>query len=82
MNIPNYTSSNVCIDCGSKLVQVAVTTQTLGNNPSPITKTTYRCSNIACQEECDKRTAKQLELKKEQELARENRKKRLAAAPK
>lgn len=79
LNIPNRDlSPNKCIDCGSELILMEVTVHTSGNNPSPITKTTYRCSNDACQEECDKRTAKRIEIKREQDLARENRKKNLA----
>lgn len=50
-----------------------VTVTKAGNNPSLITKTTYRCSNQECQDECDKRTAKKEEIRKEQELARQNR---------
>lgn len=65
-----------CHDCGCALILVEVATFTVGNNPSPITKTTYRCPNKECQEESDKRAAKRLELRLEQEQARENRKKK------
>jgi hypothetical protein len=64
-----------CRDCGSNLVLVDVTTYTINNNPSSITQSTYRCSNKACQAESDKREAKRLKVKKDQEEDREARRK-------
>lgn len=38
-----------------------------------MTQNTYRCSNKTCQDEIDKRTTKRIELRNEQELARQKR---------
>lgn len=67
-----------CRECGNTLILVEVTTRTIDKNPSPITKSTFRCSNNACQAEADKRDKKRVELKKEQEEARELRRKNSA----
>lgn len=67
---------HICNDCGCELILMEVTTFTIDNNRSPITKSTYRCSNDECQVASDKRTAVRIEAKRVQELARENRKNR------
>lgn len=64
-----------CNNCGADLILVETTTTTIFNNLSPITKTTYRCSNASCQVETDRKTAKRIELIEQRELMQENRKK-------
>lgn len=72
-NIQGSPTSRKCNDCGSDLILVEEVTMTLGNNLYPITKSTYKCSNQKCQDEADKRNAKRLELKNQQEQARKER---------
>lgn len=43
------------------------------NSFSPVTTTIYRCSNRACQEEIDKKTAERKKRVEEQELAKQKR---------
>lgn len=62
-----------CSNCGSELIFVEEVTVTIGNSLYPMTKTTYRCSNQVCQDETDRKVAKNLELKKEREQLKENR---------
>lgn len=82
MNTPDENINPLkCHGCGRDLILVKTSSYTIDNNPSPITKTTYRCSDDVCQEESEKRAAKKLELKLEQDLARENRKKALHPTP-
>lgn len=59
--------SHKCFDCGCELILMEETTATMGNNLYPITKSVYRCPNKSCQDESDKRTAKRVEIKKEQD---------------
>lgn len=59
--------SHKCFDCGCELILMEETTAIMGNNLYPITKSTYKCPNKECQEESDKRTAKRVEIKKEQD---------------
>ncbi len=63
-----------CHVCGSNLILTEVMTHTIGNNFSPITRNTYRCSNSACQKDTDEKTAKRIKLKREQEEAQAIRK--------
>lgn len=85
LNTPKESSTKPaplkCHGCGSDLILVKVVVHTVDNNPYPITKTTYRCSDDVCQAESEKRAAKKLELKLEQDLARENRRKALHPTP-
>ncbi len=62
-----------CNQCGCDLVLVTQKTERIGNAFSAMTKTTYRCSNQECQDEIDRRVNKNLELRQERELARQNR---------
>ncbi len=62
-----------CNQCGSDLVLVKKKTAQIGNSFSPMTTTTYRCSDKACQDEIDRMVSKRLQLREERELARQNR---------
>jgi len=62
-----------CNQCGCDLVLVKQKTEKIGNAFSPMTTTTYRCSNQECQDEIDRRVTKHLQLREERELARQNR---------
>jgi hypothetical protein len=62
-----------CNQCGSDLVLQKTTTQKSEHSFASMTQNSYRCSNKSCQDEIDKRSIKRMELKKEQELAREKR---------
>ncbi|MDO8639207.1 MAG: hypothetical protein Q7R43_06540 [Candidatus Daviesbacteria bacterium] len=66
-NLKTQRLSHKCFDCGCELILMEETTATMGNNLYPITKSTYRCPNSDCQEESDKRTAKRVELRKDQD---------------
>ena len=48
-------------------------TQKIENYLSPITVTTYKCSNKDCQSEIDKRTKQRIKLQKEQQTAKDER---------
>jgi hypothetical protein len=72
----NNTSSETkrkCNQCGEDLVLQKTTTLKSERSFAPMTQNTYRCSNKACQDEIDKRTSKRIELKNEQEMARQKR---------
>ena len=64
-----------CSQCESKLIIVKVETEKIENHRFPVTITTYRCSNKACQIETDKRTAARLKNRDMQELAKQEREK-------
>lgn len=72
-----------CNQCGADLIVKKTTTSKNERSFSSMTLTIYLCSNKECQEEIDKRTAKRLELKNEQDLARQRRlaKNKPVAAP-
>ncbi len=55
--------SNVVLD----LIQVSNVTEKLEGSRFPQTTTEYRCSNLECQNEKDKQTAKRIQLQKEKE---------------
>lgn len=68
------TSSNPkCNQCGADLVLKKTTTQKSEHRFASMTQNSYRCSNKSCQDEIDKKLIKRLELKQEQELARQKR---------
>lgn len=72
----NNSSSEIkrkCNQCGEDLVLQKTTTLKSERSFAPMTQNTYRCSNKTCQDEIDKRTSKRIELKNEQEMARQKR---------
>ncbi|MDO8498385.1 MAG: hypothetical protein Q7S44_01220 [bacterium] len=69
----NSQTSPTCNQCGSKLILLETKVQKLEKSFSAMTTTIFRCSNKICQDEIDKRTAKRIELRNEQEIARQNR---------
>lgn len=62
-----------CNQCGADLVLQKTTTQKSEHRFASMTQNSYRCSNKSCQDEIDKKLIKRLELKQEQELARQKR---------
>lgn len=62
-----------CNQCGSILIIQKTTTLKSENSFSALTQTSYRCSNQKCQDEIDKKILKQIELKNEQEIAKQKR---------
>lgn len=70
---PSNSITPKCNQCGCNLVLVKKKTAQIGNSFSPMTTTTYRCSNQECQDEIDRRVCKRIELREERELARQNR---------
>lgn len=73
MNNINSDTNRKCNQCGNDLVLQKTTTLKSERSFAPMTQNTYRCSNQACQDEIDKRTSKRIELKNEQEMARQKR---------
>lgn len=71
--LDSLTQIRKCNQCGSDLIVVESKTQKKETSFSSTTVITYRCSNKACQDEIDKRTAKRIALKNEQEQARADR---------
>lgn len=69
------TNSNTpkCNQCGSDLILQATTTEKDQRSFAPMTRMTYLCSNQACQDGINDRTAKRIALKNEQDLARQKR---------
>lgn len=72
-NLPSNLPTPKCNQCGSDLITLNKKTEKIGNSFSPMTTTTYRCSNQECQDEIDRRVSKRIELREERELARQNR---------
>lgn len=78
-NQTSFSSSNPsmaaprCNQCGAELVIQKITTQKNEHSFAATAVTKYQCSNKECQEEIDKRTAKRIEIRTEQELARQKR---------
>lgn len=72
-NTDNITTVLTCNQCGCDLVLQQTNVRKTEHSFSPTTVITYRCSNQACQDEIDKKTAKRIELKQEQDLARQRR---------
>lgn len=72
MNITSE-SKRICNQCGSDLVLQKTTTLKSERSFAPMTQNSYRCSNKICQDEIDKKTAKRIELKNDQEKARQER---------
>lgn len=68
-----------CNQCGADLILKTTRTEKSERCFAAMTVTTYRCSNQICQDEIDKRTAKRLELKAQQDLARQERLKKATA---
>lgn len=73
LNTDLASSTLKCNQCGADLIVKKTTTSKNERSFSSMTVTVYLCSNKECQEEIDKRTAKRLELKNEQDLARQRR---------
>ena len=73
MNNSSSDISRKCNQCGEDLVLQKTTTLKSERSFAPMTQNTYRCSNKTCQDEIDKRTSKRIELKNEQEMARQKR---------
>ncbi len=69
----NNLPSLKCNQCGSDLILQETKTEKSERNFSSMTSTKYQCSNKECQDEIDKRTAKRIEIRREQELARQKR---------
>ena len=72
-DLPSNLPKPKCNQCGSDLGLVTKKTAQIGNSFSPMTTTTYRCSDQACQDEIDRMVSKRLQLREERELARQNR---------
>lgn len=72
-NLNSSSLSLKCNQCGCDLVLQKTTTLKSERSFAPMTQNTYRCSNKTCQDEIDKRTSKRIELRNEQELARQKR---------
>lgn len=70
-----------CNQCGSDLILKETKTEKSEKSFASTTVTTYLCSNKSCQEEIDKRTAKRIALKAEQDLARQKRLEKIGIAP-
>lgn len=64
---------SLCFQCGSALIKLDVSVTFVQHTQSAITTTTFRCSNIDCQEKIDKKmaemTAQRLDREK-RELAK------------
>lgn len=74
LNNKNIISTTLkCNQCGSELVLQETGVRQTGNSFSSTTVTKYRCSNQVCQDEIDKNTAKRIELKIEQDKAKQRR---------
>lgn len=73
LNNITLSSNPKCNQCGANLVLKKTTTQKSEHRFASMTQNSYRCSNKSCQDEIDKKLIKRLELKQEQELARQRR---------
>lgn len=73
LNTNKESSGLKCNQCGCDLILKKTKTQKTDSTFSNTTVSTYVCSNKVCQDEIDKRTAKRIELRNEQELARQRR---------
>jgi len=74
--LSNNTSDSpkrTCNQCGCDLILKKTRTEKTERSFASITVNTYICSNKECQDEIDKKTAKRIELRNEQELARQRR---------
>lgn len=73
--LSNKSNSSIakCNQCGCDLIIQTSRTEKSERSFASTTIITYRCSNQSCQDEIDKKTAKRIELKNEQELARQKR---------
>lgn len=58
-----------CNRCNAVLIQVTQQTERLANTQSATTITTYRCSDMACQEAIEKKMA-EMKLRREEQEAR------------
>jgi len=72
-NTTTISASLKCNQCGCELILQKTGIRNTQNCFFPTTVITYRCSNKSCQEEIDKKTVKRIELRHEQELARQKR---------
>jgi hypothetical protein len=65
-------TSNVCLRCGSKLIQVTKNVEK-SEQRFPLTVTVFKCSNKVCQDEQDQKFAEQTERKEAQEKMKQER---------
>lgn len=72
-NLYPQKTTRKCHECGSSLLLVEKRTETVDGQYAPVTTSIYKCSDIICQEEIDRKRAVRLQLIKEQELARQKR---------
>lgn len=72
--IQTYTRN--CFQCGSSLIFVSERTEKFEGSMFPQTTTIYRCSNLVCQAEKDRETAKRVGIQRAKDIAM---KERLAA---
>lgn len=62
-----------CNQCGEQLILEKTITRKSDRSFAPVVVNTYRCSNKLCQEGIDQRVAKKIEIRHEQEMARQKR---------
>lgn len=72
-DIDHNSPGSKCNRCGSDLILLSRKTERPLNSFSPITITTYRCSNQECQDEADRKVRERLELREARERARQDR---------
>lgn len=79
--LPRLTS-RTCYKCGSKLLLIDERTESVPGQYSPITTTTYNCSDEECQKNTDKDLAKMKIQKEEKEVAAQQRLERITLSRK
>ncbi len=62
-----------CNQCDSDLILVKESIEILPDFLTPITTTTYRCSDKSCQKSIDKKTSERIQLQLEQDTAKRDR---------
>jgi hypothetical protein len=75
-------TSRKCHKCGSPLLLVDQRTETVPGQYSPVTTSTYNCSNEDCQKSTDKELAQMAKKKEEKEVANQMRVERIAQSRK
>lgn len=67
-----------CNQCDSDLIVVTEVSELLPDYLTPITTIIYRCSDITCQKNIDKKTSERIQLQLEQDTAKQERVKKKA----